>query len=306
MGIKKLLPTLRQLGISDWQISLQFDDIRGRRIAVDIASFFFSHQAISAKSLWRDALARGEIPSKTELTEKTLSSLEDYFNRWKSRLELEFILIFDGEADRAKTDHAGVERKIARERNREKARTILEEYRGSPSPSKIEKVSSAMSSVMEANVRHNSPEVVNFFRERGFACYRATGEAERLCVALQREDRVDFVLSKDTDCLVHGCRKLLTRIDDSEISLLSLDKIVEGLNLDLDQFLHFCLLLSCDYNSNIPGIGPKRSLKLLREYGAIENFPSEYDLTNLNLEKCLELFDQSVTAADLISPMLIT
>ena len=37
------------------------------------------------------------------------------------------------------------------------------------------------------------------------------------------------------------------------------------------QFIDLCILLGCDYLEPIKGIGPKSALKLVRDFGDLEN-----------------------------------
>lgn len=54
-------------------------------------------------------------------------------------------------------------------------------------------------------------------------------------------------------------------------------KAIEGLNLTHDQFVDLCILLGCDYCDSIKGIGPKKALAFIREYGCIEKILENLD-----------------------------
>lgn len=51
---------------------------------------------------------------------------------------------------------------------------------------------------------------------------------------------------------------------------VNLAKALEGLGLDMNQFIDLCILLGCDYMEPVKGIGPKTAFKLIKEYGSIE------------------------------------
>lgn len=53
--------------------------------------------------------------------------------------------------------------------------------------------------------------------------------------------------------------------------------ILEGLELNMDQFIELCILLGCDYVDTIRGIGPKKALDLIRKYGSIEDVLKNID-----------------------------
>ena len=53
------------------------------------------------------------------------------------------------------------------------------------------------------------------------------------------------------------------------ISEINLEKALEGLEMDMSQFIDLCILLGCDYLEPIQGVGPKSAFKLIREYGSL-------------------------------------
>lgn len=48
------------------------------------------------------------------------------------------------------------------------------------------------------------------------------------------------------------------------------ERMIEGLDLDHDQFVDLCILCGCDYTDTIKGVGPKIALRLLRQHTNIE------------------------------------
>jgi len=54
------------------------------------------------------------------------------------------------------------------------------------------------------------------------------------------------------------------------ISEINLQLALEGLEMEMSQFIDLCILLGCDYLEPIKGIGPKSALKLVREYGGLK------------------------------------
>ena len=54
------------------------------------------------------------------------------------------------------------------------------------------------------------------------------------------------------------------------INEINLQLVLEGLEMEMSQFIDLCILLGCDYLEPIKGIGPKSALKLVREYGGLE------------------------------------
>jgi flap endonuclease-1 len=81
--------------------------------------------------------------------------------------------------------------------------------------------------------------------------------------------------SEDMDTLAFGCPRLLRHVTASEAQKLEvaefdLQVLLESLAIDKNAFIDLCILLGCDYCETIRGIGPKRALELIRQFGTIE------------------------------------
>ncbi|KAL4073266.1 PIN domain-like protein [Scleroderma yunnanense] len=104
---------------------------------------------------------------------------------------------------------------------------------------------------------------------------QAPSEAEAQCAELARGGQVYAAGSEDMDTLTFNAPILLRHLTFSEakkapISEINLQKVLEGLEMNMSQFIDLCILLGCDYLEPIKGIGPKSALKLLREFGGLE------------------------------------
>lgn len=131
-------------------------------------------------------------------------------------------------------------------------------------------------------------------RLMGMTAIKADGEAEALCSYLACHNLVDGVLSEDTDVLVYGTPLFFAfknfKLHEKRFIGIHLPSLLGELELTLEQFKDLCILLSCDYNKRIKGMGFNTSYALIREYQKIENLPEEYDLKLLKYERCRELF----------------
>ena len=61
------------------------------------------------------------------------------------------------------------------------------------------------------------------------------------------------------------------------------------------EFIDFCIACGCDYNQNIPKVGPVKVHELIRDHRSIDRFPGFYkklplDTSILKHERCRELF----------------
>ncbi len=84
------------------------------------------------------------------------------------------------------------------------------------------------------------------------------------------------------DALTFGGDVLLRHLTFSEakkmpIKEFTLRKVLEGMEINHDQFIDLCILLGCDYCDTIKGIGPKRAIDLIREHKSIEKILEKID-----------------------------
>jgi flap endonuclease-1 len=139
----------------------------------------------------------------------------------------------------------------------------------------------------------------NFLRILGIPMIQGQCEGEKMASLLVKYGYAAAVFSTDTDCLTYGTPFLVTSFSQSRIldgrlteyfRIIHLETILFGLEMNHRQFVDFCIMCGCDYNSNIPGIGEKRSYALINKYGDIDSIPETYKKEILNHVRCRELF----------------
>ncbi|XP_042512970.1 flap endonuclease 1-like [Macadamia integrifolia] len=83
-----------------------------------------------------------------------------------------------------------------------------------------------------------------------------------------------------------------------------ISKILQELNLNMDQFIDLCILSGCDYCDSIRGIGGQTALKLIRQYGTIENILEDINKERYQIpedwpyQEARHLFKEPVVSAD--------
>ncbi|GAV89464.1 XPG_N domain-containing protein/XPG_I domain-containing protein [Cephalotus follicularis] len=97
--------------------------------------------------------------------------------------------------------------------------------------------------------------------------------------------QVYAVASEDMDSLTFGAPTFLRHLMDPSsrkipVMEFQVAKVLEELNLNMDQFVDLCILCGCDYCDSIRGIGGQTALKLIRQHGSIESI-----LENINKER---------------------
>lgn len=111
---------------------------------------------------------------------------------------------------------------------------------------------------------------------------QAPCEAESQAAVMSAMGQIDAVASEDMDTLTFGATRQIIGLDGTATSVTSvtLEDTLKGLSLTRAQFIDLCILLKCDYTTaTLPGIGPKRSLAMIRKHTTIENILAAESIT---------------------------
>ncbi len=124
----------------------------------------------------------------------------------------------------------------------------------------------------------------------GIPWLEALEDAEAQASYMAARGDVWAVGSKDYDCLLYGAPVLaryltLTgrewlpaqrRSRPLTPELIRLSENLALLEISRKQLVDLAILVGTDFNQGVRGIGPKTALKLVREYGSIEQMPEEF------------------------------
>lgn len=153
------------------------------------------------------------------------------------------------------------------------------------------------SNIMNQDIMMYIKEIIT---NLGYPSITATTEAEKLCASLSRENLVDAVWSKDTDNYPLGSKITITKIEglnkegDIVLECGILSRILDELDKPFEWLVDLCIMLGCDFNTNIKGVGKVGCWKLMNKYGSIEEIElneTKYDCSVLNYVRCRELFE---------------
>jgi flap endonuclease-1 len=106
----------------------------------------------------------------------------------------------------------------------------------------------------------------------GCPIIEAPSEAEAQCAELCKMDLAYGVASEDMDSLTFGSTYLLRGFNSKKepITQIELKAMLEGFEMDMDEFIDLCIMCGCDYTHSIGGIGPIKAFKLMKDEGNIE------------------------------------
>lgn len=139
------------------------------------------------------------------------------------------------------------------------------------------------------------------------AVYNAIGEGEGVCASLCVQGKVDYAFTEDTDVLAYGCPNQVYSLDVvlETVKITYLSCVLDNLEFSYEQFKDFCILLKCDYNGRVPGVGPSYAYDLISAYDSIDGILEDDDVPKklarvttlvrehhkiLKYERCRELF----------------
>jgi len=132
----------------------------------------------------------------------------------------------------------------------------------------------------------------------------APSEGEAQVASLLNQGMVDYGASQDFDTVLFGASKFIRNLTLSgrrklpkqqkwvEVSpeIIDLELSFQKLELNREQLIDVAILMGTDFNPGIDGVGPKRGLKLIQEFGkaegALEKLGKEID----NLDEIRSLF----------------
>ncbi|GLT45402.1 hypothetical protein SLA2020_192350 [Shorea laevis] len=258
-GLTKLLADNAPKAIKEHK----FESFFGRKIAID-----------ASMSIYQFLIVVGR--SGTEML--TNHHLQGMFTRTIRLLEagIKPVYVFDGQPPDLKKKELA-----KRYSKRVDATGELAEAVESGSKEDIEKYSKR---TVKVTKQHNE-DCKRLLRLMGVPVIDAPSEAEAQCAALCKLGKVYAVASEDMDSLTFGAPRFLRHLMDPSsrkvpVMEFEVEKVLEELNLTMDQFIDLCILSGCDYCESIRGIGGQTALKLIRQHGSIENI-----LENINKDR---------------------
>jgi flap endonuclease-1 len=154
-----------------------------------------------------------------------------------------------------------------------------------------------------------TPEMIagtkELLRLMGLPVVQAPSEAEAQAARMARRGDVWAAATKDFDALLFGTPRLVRflTISGREFlpaqrssrpitpELIDLQRMLDALGITQAQLIDLGLLVGTDFHPGVHGIGPKKALALVKQYGAIEHMPSKVsDAFNGDLHRLREIY----------------
>ncbi len=243
---------------------IELDELDGKTLCVDAFNILYQF------------LTTVRQPDGTPLmddNQNITSHLSGLFYRNVSLLSsgLKLVYVFDGEPPELKGRTHEI-RKGARENAQEKYRKAEEDE----NVELMRKYSSSFIRLDEKMIEESK----ELLESLGIAVVQAPSEGEAEAAHLARvKNNVYGSVSQDYDSLLFGTPRLIRNLTlsrkrksfgswvDVAIECIELDKVLNSLEINLDQLICLGILVGTDYNpKGIPGIGQKRALDIVRKY----------------------------------------
>src|SRR5205823_1019812 len=153
--------------------------------------------------------------------------------------------------------------------------------------------------------REMADEARQLLRLMGLPVVHAPSEGEAQASHMAANGTVWAAASKDYDCLLFGAPRLLRflTVSGKEFlpskgafraitpELITTGALLDHYKITREQLIDLALLVGTDFNEGIKGIGPKKALKLVRDFGSIDNMPVEIrDAIGPGIEILREIF----------------
>ncbi|XP_043712701.1 flap endonuclease 1 isoform X2 [Telopea speciosissima] len=292
MGIKGLTKLLAD-NAPKCMKEQKFESYFGRKIAID-----------ASMSIYQFLIVVGRIGTETLTNEagEVTSHLQGMFTRTIRLLEagMKPVYVFDGKPPDMKKQELA--------KRFSKRTDATEDLAAAIEAGDKEDIEKFSKRTVKVTKQHNE-DCKKLLRLMGVPVIEAPSEAEAECAALCKKGKVYAVASEDMDSLTFGAPRFLRHLMDPSsrkvpVMEFEVSKILQELNLTMDQFIDLCILSGCDYCDSIRGIGGQTALKLIRQFGTIENI-----LENINKERyqipedwpyqeARHLFKEPVVSAD--------
>lgn len=250
--------------VKEGEIKTQF----GRKVAIDASMSLYSF-LIAVRSGGEQLMSD---------TGETTSHLMGMFYRTLRIVDngIKPLYVFDGAPPKLKSGELA-----KRFQRKSEAQEQHEEAKETGTAEEVERFSRR---TVRVTKEHNA-EAQRLLKLMGVPYIVAPTEAEAQCAVLARAGKVYAAASEDMDTLTFNAPVLLRHLTFSEqrkepIQEIHLDRVLEGLDFDLNQFIDMCILLGCDYLDPVKGIGPKNAHALIKEHKTLEKVVEHIEKTS--------------------------
>ena len=267
---------------------IKVEELSGQRVAID--GFNVLYQFLTS-------IRQADGSLLTDSEGRVTSHLSGILFRFSKLVEngLKLCIVFDGKPPALKKN-------ILEERRQRKIKAQIE-WEAAIEAGDIEtaRTKAQQTTRLDPNMITESKNLLDLL---GIPWVDAPSEGEAQVASLLNQGMVDYGASQDFDTVLFGASKFIRNLTLSgrrklpkqqkwvEVSpeIIDLELSFQKLELNREQLIDVAILMGTDFNPGIDGVGPKRGLKLIQEFGkaegALEKLGKEID----NLDEIRSLF----------------
>ncbi|MFQ6020563.1 MAG: flap endonuclease-1 [Candidatus Aenigmatarchaeota archaeon] len=261
MGVqfKEILPR-KEIGLKN---------LSGKKIAIDAYNWIYQFLSIIRDRQTGEPL----MDSKGRVT----SHLSGIFYRTAKLMEagIKPIYVFDGKPPDFKfviSERIEIRKQAKKKWKKALKKGDLEEIRKS----------AQQASRLTEDMVENSKELLKYM---GLPAIQAPSEGEAQCAFLCKKKKVFATASQDFDSLLFGSSRLIRNLSitgkrklpgknvyiDINPEIIELKDVLKKLKINRNQLIIIGILIGTDYNPGIKGLGPKKSLELVKKEKNLKN-----------------------------------
>jgi flap endonuclease-1 len=249
---------------------VRLEDLSGKSIAIDAYNALYQFLAIIRQ------------PDGTPLKDSSgriTSHLSGLLYRTSNLVELGIkpIYVFDGVPPALK--------EVEIKRRMKAKEEALIKYEQALKEGKIEeaRIYAQATSSLKDYMAEDSKRLLNLM---GIPWIQAPSEGEAQAAHVVKRGDADYCASQDYDSLLFGASRLVRNVTISgrrklpgknvyievEPEVIELEQVLKECGITHEQLIDVGILVGTDFNpEGIKGLGPKTALKLIKEYGSLEN-----------------------------------
>lgn len=255
-------------------------DFKGKTIAIDAYNTMYQFLAIIRQADGTPLMNReGELTSHISgLFYRSINLMED---------GLKLIYVFDGKPHELKKRTLESRREV-KEKAYEEWKSALEEGDIEHAKSKAQQTSRLTEKMVNSAKR--------LLELMGIPYVQAPSDGEAQAAYMAEKGFASIVASQDYDSLLFGAPALVRNLTitgrrklpgkqayvDIHPEYIELKRVLETNGISREGLVDLAILVGTDFNEGIKGIGPKKGLKLVKEFGNIEKIieVKKYDIPN--------------------------
>lgn len=249
--------------------TIELQELGGKTIAIDAYNTIYQFLSI---------IRQPDGYPLTDSKGNVTSHLSGLLYRTASLIEagIEPLFVFDGKPHELKMGTLN-ERRERREKAEKEWQKAVQEGDTKKAFTKAQQTSRMTPEILES-----SKELISLL---GIPVVYAPSDGEAQGAYMCRKGDVYASASQDFDSLLFGAPRLLRNVTitgrrkvpgkdvyrDVKTEIIDSGEFLDALGIDRAQLVDMCILMGTDFNPGIHGIGPKKGLKLIKDYGDIES-----------------------------------